>query len=213
MLVAEHFLHLFIAQITCYVHCPIAELQKQILCLFISAIEPCITKTCIHFMNVIERCPCSEVRSEIAFTESCPHLGTIRNTTYIIMAPGFRTLIVGIKHQLEFGYHIFHALAAFLIACGRINGKSRQIMSAHMSVQAIPVGIRRFARLQASLLAIRGQHAVAIIFQEHLHVQVAGMLQWSVQKGDVTQRELILIKFILRHNTQGRRNAQQSDHQ
>ena len=213
MLVAEHFLHLFIAQITCYVHCPIAELQKQILCLFISAIEPCITKTCIHLMNVIERCPCSEVRSEISFTESCPHLGTIRNTTDIVMAPGFMALIVGIKHQLEFGYHIFHALAALLIACGRIDGKGRQIMSAHMSVQSIPVGIRRFARLQACLLAIRGQHTVAIIFQEHLHVQVASMLQWSVQKGDVAQRELILIKFILRHNTQGRRNAQQSYHQ
>ena len=129
------------------------------------------------------------------------------------MAPGVMALIVGIKHQLEFGYHIFHALAAFLIACGCIDGKSRQIMSAHMSVQSIPVGIRRFTRLQASLLAIRGQHAVAIIFQEHLHVQVAGMLQWSVKKGDVAQRELILIKFILRHNTQGRRNAQQSNHQ
>ena len=163
-------------------------------------------------MNVIERCPCSKVRSEIALTESCPHLGTIRNTTYIVMTPGFRTLIVSIKHQLEFGYHIFHALAAFLIACGCIDGKSRQIMSAHMSVQSIPVGIRRFARLQASLLAIRGQHAVAIIFQEHLHVQVASMLQWSIKKGDVAQRELILIKFILRHNTQGRRNAQQSNH-
>ena len=212
MLVAEHFLHLFIAQITCYVHCPIAELQKEILCLFIAAIEPCITKTCIHLMNVIERSPCSEVRSEIAFTESSPHLGTIRNTTDIVMAPGFMALIVCIKDQLEFGYHIFHALAALLIACGRIDGKGRQIMSAHMSVQSIPVRIRRFARLQACLLAIRGQHTVAIIFQEHLHIQVAGMLQWSVQKGDVTQRELILIKFILRHNTQGRRNAQQSNH-
>ena len=196
-----------------YVHSPIAELQKQILCLFISTIEPCITKSCIHLMNVIERCPCSEVRSEISFTESRPHLGTIRNTTDIVMAPGVMALIVGIKHQLEFGYHIFHALAAFLIACGCIDGKSRQIMSAHMSVLSIPVGIRRFTRLQASLLAIRGQHAVAIIFQEYLHVQVASMLQWSVKKGDVAQRELILIKFILRHNTQGRRNAQQSDHQ
>ena len=180
MLVAEHFLHLFVVQITRNVHSPIAELQKEILCLFIAAIEPCITKTCIHLMNIIERCPCSKVRSEISFTESRPHLGTIRNTTYIVMAPGFRTLIVGIKHQLEFGYHIFHALAAFLIACGRIDGKSRQIMSAHMSVQSIPVGIRRFARLQASLLAIRSQHTVTIIFQKHLHIQVAGMLQWSV---------------------------------
>ena len=212
MLVAQHFLHLFIIQITRNVHCPIAELQKQILRLFISAIEPCITKTCIHLMNVIERCPCPEVRSEISFTESRPHLGTIRNTTDIVMAPGFRALIVGIKYQLEFGYHIFHALTAFLIACGSINGKGRQIMSAHMSVQSIPVGIRRFARLQASFLAIRGQHAVAIIFQEHLNVQVASMLQRSVQKGDVAQRELILIKFILSHNTQGWRNAQQSNH-
>ena len=212
MLVAEHFLHLFIAQITCYVHCPIAEPQKEFFCLFISAIEPCITKTCIHLVNIIERCPCSEVRSEITFTESSPHLGTIRDTTDIVMAPGFMALIVGIKYQLEFGYHIFHALAAFLIACSRIDGKSRQIMSAYMSVQSIPVGIRRFARLQACLLAVRGQHAVAIIFQEHLHVQVASMLQWSVQKGDVAQRELILIKFILRHNTQGWRYAQQSNH-
>lgn len=39
------------------------------------------------------------------------------------------------------------------------------------------------------------------------------MRKWSVQKGDVAQRELILIKFILRHNTQGRHYAQQSNHQ
>ena len=72
-----------------------------------------------------------------------------------------------------------------------------------MTIRSIPVGIRRFARLQSSLLAIRSQHTITIIFQKHLHIQVARhpsrhYAQQSNHQLFLHFLIIFLIKFLLK---------------
>ena len=118
-------------------------------------------------------------------------------------------LIVGIKHQLEFGYHIFHALAALLIACGRIDGKGRQIMSAHMSVQSIPIGIRRFAGYEVTDYRTAreryGEMVVLLCFGTHRREVMAQIAALAAEQElyapdvPVAGKQLFTMEYAARH--------------
>ena len=106
-------------------------------------------------------------------------------------------LHVGIGTGLQFADHILHALATFRIACSGIHSHRRQIMTTHMAIESVPVRIGLFLRSQTCLLEIRCQQTVAVVLQQRLDVQVAGLLQRTVEQGDITNGKLIGIEPIL----------------
>ena len=69
MLIAEHTFHLFVAKLRCVIHCPVAELQEELACIFITAIEPCVAQSGIHFVEIIEWCPRTEIFTEVTLAE------------------------------------------------------------------------------------------------------------------------------------------------
>ena len=83
-------------------------------------------------------------------------------------------------------------------------------MPGHVAVQAVPVGIGRRLGLQARLLAVRGQQAVDVVFEQGVDIQVACVLERTVQQDHVPEGEFIRIEFILRR--QGGAAAQQGQH-
>ena len=105
--------------------------------------------------------------------------------------------VVGIGTLLQFAYHVFHALAAFIAARGGIDGHGRQVVASHVSVESVPVGIGLRLRLQSGLFAVGSQQTVTVVFQQGLDVQVACMFQRTVKQGDIAQRELVGIQFVL----------------
>ena len=118
---------------------------------------------------------------------------------------------VGIGTRLQFGDHVFHPPAAFFAAHRGVHRHGCQVVAAHVAVQAVPVGIGRRLRLQAGLLAVRGQQAVAVILEQRPDVQVAGMLQRPVQQRHVAQGEFIGVQAVLRIRDQRERQDQQED--
>ena len=104
---------------------------------------------------------------------------------------------IGIGTTLQLADPVFHALAALLRARSGINGHGRQVVTAHVSVQSVPVRVRLAFRRQSGLLQIGSQQTVVIILQQHADIQVACLLQRTVQQGDVTKWKLVGIEPIL----------------
>ena len=70
MLVAQHLLHLSIAETCREVDGPVAETEEQPAGLFVAAVEPCVAQSRVHLMKIVEWCPRAEVHSEVALLES-----------------------------------------------------------------------------------------------------------------------------------------------
>ena len=197
VLVAQHALHLFVAKTCRQVDGPVTEAEKELLRLLVAAIEPCVAQTCVHLMQIIERCPRTEIHAEVALLEVAPDALAIGHASHIALAPCRVVLHVGISTNLQLADHVFHASAAFVVTRGSVDGHSRQVVTPHMAVQPVPVGIGLGLRRQACLLIIRCQQAVAVVLQQRLDVQVACLLQRTVQQGYIAERKLLGIQFVL----------------
>ena len=104
---------------------------------------------------------------------------------------------IGIGAGLQLADPVFHALLALLAARSGVDGQGGQIVAAHMAVQSCPVRIQLALRLETGLLQERCQQAVVVVLQQHLDVQVAGLLQGTVKQGDIAKWKLVGIEPIL----------------
>ena len=193
MFVAKHLFHLLIGKFRCDIDSPVAELQEEFLRLFIAAIYPCVAQSGIHFMQIVKRCPRAVIYVEVAFLETTPDLGAVGHTAHIADTPFGMVFLIRLCTLGNFTDHILHAAATFLITRGGIDRHRGEIVTTHVSVQAIPVWIGLGFRFQTSLFSEGCQQTVAIVLQESLDVKVTGMLQWAVEQRYVTQWELVFV--------------------
>ena len=98
---------------------------------------------------------------------------------------------------LQLGNHVFHALAALVVALCGIDGEGSEVVAADVSVKTVPVGVGLALRLKAGLLAVGGEQAVDVVLEQRLDVEVAGMFQHAVEQCHVTQIELVVIEVFL----------------
>ena len=197
MLVAKHLFHLLIGKFRCDIDSPVAELQEEFLRLCITTIYPCVAQSGIHFMQIVKRCPRAVIYAEVAFLETTPDLGTVGHTAHIADTPFGMVFLIRLGTLGNLTDHILHAAATFLITRGGIDRHRGEIVTTHVSVQAIPVWIGLGLGFQTCLLAIGCQQTVAVILQKGFDIQVTGMLQRSFEQSYVTQWELVSIKTIL----------------
>ena len=148
-------------------------------------------------MQVIKRCPRTEIHPEVALFKGAPDALAVWHAADITLAPLRVVLGVGIGTELQLADHILHALAALVIARSGIDGHCRQIVTAHMAVQSVPVGIGLCPRLQARLLAIGCQQTVAVVLQQRPYVQVTRPLQRTVQQGYIAEGKFVGIQLVL----------------
>ena len=106
-------------------------------------------------MKIIERHPRPLIGSEVALLESRPDTIAARYTTHIALTPLRMVLGIGIGTGLQFTDPVVEALLALLTACGGIDSQGRQVVSTHVTIQSVPVGIRLSLRCQSCLLEIR----------------------------------------------------------
>ena len=198
MLVTEHPLHLFVAEVGRQVDDPVAEVHEEFLSLLILAIPPGIAQAGIHLVQVVERGPRAEVRAEVALLERRPDALAVGHTAHVATSPLRVVLPIGIGTRLQLADHILHATEALRVAHRRVHGQRRQVVTAHMAVESLPIGIGLGFRLEPGLLAIGREQTVAVILQQRLDVQVARLLQRTVKQGDITQTELIVISCCQR---------------
>ena len=69
VLISEHTFHLFVTQLGSDIHSPVAELQEELSRILVATIEPCVAQSGIHLVEIIERCPRTEIFSEVALAE------------------------------------------------------------------------------------------------------------------------------------------------
>ena len=104
---------------------------------------------------------------------------------------------IGIGATLQLANPVLHALTAGLRARSSIHGQRRQIVATHVTVQSCPVRIQLTLRRQSGFLQEGCQQSVVVVLQQHLYVQVACLLQRTVQQCDVTKWKLVGIEPIL----------------
>ena len=104
---------------------------------------------------------------------------------------------IGVGTALQFADPIFHALAALFTARSGIDGHRRQVVSAHVTVKPVPVGVGLGFWRQSGLFQIGCQQTVIVVLQKGLDVQIASLLQRSVQECHVTKWKLVLVEFVL----------------
>ena len=138
----QHSLHLSISQAGSQVDSPITKAQEELFGLLIAAISPCVAQSCIHLVYIIERYPCAIVSTKVALLKVAPHTIAAWHTTYIAFSPGRVILGICIGTSLQFADPVFHTLAALFITSSGIDSHSCKIVSAHVSVKSVPVGIR-----------------------------------------------------------------------
>ena len=199
VLIAQHAFHLLVAEACRQVDGPVAEAQEEVLSLLVATVCPCVTQACKHLMQIIERGPRTGIHTEVTFLEVAPDALAVRHAAHVAPAPLRVVLHVGIRTELQLADHILHALSALLITHGGVHRHRRQIVATHMSVQPVPVGIGLRLGFQTGLLAIGSQQPVTVILQQRPHVQVACLLERTVEQGDITQPELIVIDTQMRH--------------
>ena len=93
-------------------------------------------------MDIIKRYPRAIVSTEVTLLEITPDTIAARHTAHVAFAPSRVVLGIGISTGLQFADKIVHPFLALHITSSRIDGHRRQIVSANMSVQTIPVRIR-----------------------------------------------------------------------
>ena len=196
---AGHLLHLVIVQIGYFVQTPVAELYEHILGLLNAGILPRVAQARVHLMYIIPGHPSSAEQPEVTLLEVAPKLLAVGYTAYVAVTIGYLA-------ALQLINHIYQTVIALLVAGGGVvYGQGRYVVSAHMSVQAGPVG--EILRLlgQSGLMEERSQQAVGVILQEDLHVKVHGVLERSVKQFYLIQVECVVIQFVLRI---GKRHSQ-----
>ena len=207
VLVAEHPLHLFVVQPGGDPHRPVAEAQEQVARLLVAAVHPRVAQAGEHLVQVVERRPGGEIAPELPVPEIGPEGRAAREAAHVVEPPFGVLLRVRVGHELQLGEHVLHPAAALFVARGGVDGHRRQVVARHMAVQAVPVGIGRRLGLQARLLAVRGQQAVAVVLEQGVDIEVAGVLERTVQQDHVPEGEFIRVQFVLRR--QGGAAAQQ----
>ena len=88
-------------------------------------------------------------------------------------------LVVGVGTFSHFVDDIFHAFAAFLVARGCVERHGGEVVSAHVSVETVPVGIGLGFGGESRLFAERCHEPVAVVLQEGFDVEVASGFEWS----------------------------------
>ena len=197
VLIAQHLFHLGVAEVGRQVDGPVAEAQEECLGLFVATVEPRIAQACVHLMKIIERCPGAEIHPEVALLEGTPDALAIGHATHVALAPLRVVLRIGIGTALQLTDHILHPLTTRLAACGGIEGHRRQIVTSHVSVQTVPVGIGFGLRRQSGLFVIGCQQTVAVVLQQRLDIQVARLLQRTVRQDHIAEGELVGIQLVL----------------
>ena len=157
------------------------------------AIEPSVTQSGKHFVQIIEWSPCAEIGAEIAFTECRPQFGAVGESSHIVAAPRLVALVVGLGAKIQLLEHVFHSSATLLVACSGIYCEGRQIVSSHVSVEAVPVRIGGLSRFKPGFLAIGSEHSIAVIFQKCFDVQVTSFFQRTVEQLDVAERKFVAV--------------------
>ena len=102
VLIVEHPLHLLVCQTRREVDGPVDKAQKQFFRLLIATIDPCVTQSRKHLVQVVERCPRTEIGAEVAFLKSAPQTVTIGHATYIPFPPFWVIDDVGVGTSLQF---------------------------------------------------------------------------------------------------------------
>ena len=120
-------------------------------------------------------------------------------------------LDVGIGTFLQFGEHILHPAAALFIARRGVHRHRGQVVTAHVAVQAVPVGIGLLPGLQSGLDPVGGQEPVAVVLQQGPDVEVPGLLQGAVEEFHIAQGELVGIQPVLGLAGHGPRRRQQKE--
>ena len=161
-------------------------------------------------MDIIERYPRTIVGSEVTPLEAAPHTVAARHAAHVTLAPCRMVLGIGVGTGLQFADKVFHALLAFCAARRGIDGHRRQVVTAHVTVQSVPVAIALALWRQSRLLQVGRQQPVAVVLQQRLDVQVAGLLQRSVQQGYIAEGKLVGIQLVL--CVSGRHPSRQQHH-
>ena len=197
VLVAHHLLHLGIGEAGRQVDGPVAEAQEQVLGLLVAAVQPRVTQARVHLVQVVERGPGAGIHAEIALLEPAPDVFAVGHAAHVALAPFRVVLHVGIGAFLQLGEHVLHPAAALLIARRGVHRHRGQVVTAHMAVQAVPVGIGLLPGLQPGLDSVGSQQPVAVILQQGPDVEVPGALQGAVQQFHIPEGELVGIQPIL----------------
>ncbi len=197
MLHTQHTLHLLVAETSRQVDSPVAEPEEQPLRLFVATVYPRIAQTRIHLVQVVEGCPRAVIHTEVALLEVRPYTLAVRHTAYITLTPLRMVPCIRIGTLLQFTDHIFHPLAALLAARSSIHRHRGEVVTTHMAVQSVPVGIGLGSRFQSCFLAVGCQQPVAVILQQSAYVQVVGLLQRTVQQGYIAKGKLVAVQLIL----------------
>ena len=190
--ICQNLVHASVLRIECTFHLgiretcgqvdgPVAEAEEECLCLFVTTIHPGIAQTCIHLMEIIERYPCPRIGSEVTLFESRPDTIAARHAAHIALTPLWVVLRIGIGTGLQFIDPVVESLLALLAACGGIDSQGRQVVSTHVTIQSVPIGIRLPLRCQSGLLEIRCQQPIVVVLHQHTDIQVASLLQRSVK--------------------------------
>ena len=114
-------------------------------------------------MQIIERCPRTEVHAEIAFLKSAPNAVAIGHAAHIALAPFGVIHLVGVGTELQFAQHVQHPHAALHVARSGINSHGCQVVAAHVAIESVPVGIGLCPGRQPCLFQIGSQQTVHVV--------------------------------------------------
>ena len=201
-LIIEHRLHLSVIKTSDDTKTPVTHAEKQIATHLRTGIEPAVTKSGIHLVYIIPRHPPVPYLTGIAFAQLTPQFVAVGYAPHISVTAGCRT-------HGKLAQHIIHTLFERAIAgSGIVDGKCRQIMTAHVAVKTVPIGKTLSFGLEACRFHIWSEQTVGVIAQQHVNVKVAGMAKRPVEQFDILQGKLIVIKSGLR--VRQRRHTQHS---
>ena len=198
VLIAQHLFHLIGRQAPGKVHSPVTELQEHVFGVGIAGIQPGISQTCVHLVDVVPGYPVFPDDADVAGFDHGPQRNTVGHTTNIAHAPVRVLEPVGFLAGLQFGQHVVHAFLASLIAGGGImDGHGREVMTAHVTVKAVPVGKTLGFFREAGFLSIRCQQAVNIVGKQRLNIAFNGVLHRPVGDGDSLKGEGVGVELLL----------------
>ena len=141
MLRVEHALHLLVGEAGGDVDGPVAEPEEQFLGLLVAAVDVGVAQSGIHLVQVVESDPCAGVGTEVAFPEGAPYLVAVGHSAHVAPSPFRMVARVGIGAGLQLANHVFHPLLALLASGAGVEGQGGEVVSSHMSVESVPVGV------------------------------------------------------------------------
>ena len=106
-------------------------------------------------MQIVERCPRTEIYTEVTLFEGAPNALAVRHSANVTFSPFSMVLGIGICAELQLTDHILHPLPTIIVACGSVHGHGRQVVTTYMAVQSVPVGVGLGLRRESCLFTVR----------------------------------------------------------